>query len=100
MTGFGISNMDRMHAERLLSLAAMLEAGLEHSPPKYEQAVNTAVMIRNMAKQGAPLTSAEKVRLVRSLAVVKARIYAGGTEDSYRAYRKLDSISDELVRLL
>jgi hypothetical protein len=100
MMGLGTSNPDRLERERLLGLASILEVSMDHSPPRYEQAVNTAAMIRNMVKKGAHLTTAEKVRLVRSLASVKAKVYAGGTHDSYRIYRKLDSISDELVQLL
>jgi hypothetical protein len=90
----------RLGRERLLGLASVLEVSISDSPLKYDQVVNTASMIRNMVKKDNSLSSADKVRLVRGLAMAKARVYSGGTPNALNVYRKLESISDELIRLL
>jgi len=89
-----------LNKRKLLGLASALETTITSSSPDYEMAVGTAIRIINMIKDGTPLSTNEKVRLIRCLAGAKARAYAGGTESGYTAYRRLDLISDELVRLL
>jgi hypothetical protein len=100
MMGVGKTRTDRLERERLLGLASVLEVSMQHSPPEYDQMVNTAAMIRNMVKNSNSLTSADKVRLVRGLAMAKAKVYHGGTPNAYNVYKKLDIISGELIRLL
>ncbi|MBD3210493.1 hypothetical protein GF318_03880 [Candidatus Micrarchaeota archaeon] len=101
MIGYSASTSQRMHKERLLGLARVLEASLQQQPPEHEQMVNAAAMIRNMVREeGAVLSTQEKTRLVRTIALAKARVYAEGTAEAYRMYKKLDAISDEVIRLL
>lgn len=100
MIGYSTTSSDRLHKERLMGLASVLEASLNQEPPQYEQTVNTATMIKDMVEKGAVLTSGDKVRLVRCLALAKAKVYAGGRADAYRLYKRLDDISIELIQLL
>ena len=100
MMGVKHTQTSRLGRERLLSLASVLEVSIRQSPPKYDQVVNTASMIRNMVKKGNTLSSADKVRLVRGLAMAKAKVYSGGTPNAISVYKKLESISDELIQLL
>ena len=95
-----VMKKDALNKKKLLGLTSALEEIIQLRSPDYEEVVITASTIRNMIKEGMPLSTREKVRLVRCLAGAKARAYTGGTQSGYTAYKRLDMISDELVRLL
>ena len=100
MVEVGMTTSDRLARERILGLTVILELSINQYPPKFEQAISTAAMIRNIVREGAHLTNSEKAHLIKSLAMIKAKAYASGSRDALAVYKKLDTISDELVQLL
>ncbi len=87
--------------KKLLGLTSALELGTTSENLKYEFMLNTAEKLKSeLRHKHAPLTCAEKVRIIKSVTRAKAKAYLGGRRDDYKAYRALNNISHDLVQML
>ncbi len=86
--------------KKLMGLTTALEMGYV-DPTRYDVVVDAASELCTLLRgQDMSLTMGEKVRVLKSVTRAKVRAFMGGTADDYKTFRTLDSISNDLVRLL
>jgi hypothetical protein len=106
MVMFGLGMSDDMKTEKdrkkFMGLASVLESALlGEDPSRYSLMVDTAAQLRNMLRaHDVVLARAEKVRVVKSITKAKVKAFMEGTPDSYRTFKTLDTISNDLVQLM
>ena len=99
---FGFKSEDMRSKKRFLGLTYALETAVRHGDPSgYDQVIDAAAELRNILRnEELGLTRTEKVRVVKSITRAKVKAFMGGTSDSYRTFKTLDTISNDLVQLL
>jgi len=100
---FGFRSGEVMKSKkRFLGLTSALETAIRYGNPSgYAQMVDTAAELRNILRnEELDLTRGEKVRVVKSITRAKVKAFMDGTADSYRTFKTLDTISNDLVQLL
>jgi len=102
MVMFGFRSGDMKSKKRFLGLTSALETAVRYGDPsQYGRMINTAAELRNILRgEDLGLTRAEKVRVVKSITRAKVKAFMEGTSDSYRTFKTLDTISNDLVQLL
>lgn len=94
-------NETRRNTKRLLGLTCALELGTNSDELKYDFMLNTAKQLQAaLGNNHVPLTTAEKVRIVKSITRAKVVAYRKGASDDYRTFRALNLISTDLVKML
>lgn len=100
MVMFGTEKVRSRSKKKFLGLTSALEMAYE-DPLRYSVVVDAASQLCNMLEQDeVSLTTAEKVRVMKSLTKAKVRAFMGGASDNYQAFKTLDSISSNLVQIL
>jgi len=102
MVMFGFGSVDMKSKKRFLGLTSALETAVRYGDSsRYGHMVNAAAELRNILRNDElDLTRAEKVRVVKSITKAKVKAFMEGTPDSYKTFKTLDTISNDLVQLL
>ena len=84
-----------------LSVTSHLESIINSDIPS-SYTVDVARKIRNMLKRGdVELEKSDKIRLIKTMNKAKVRaLLQSGAGDSYRIFRSLDSITNDLLTLI
>jgi len=86
--------------KKAMGLTSAMEMAYE-DPTRYGVIVDAASQLCSMLREDeVSLTTAEKLRVMKSLTKAKVRAFIGGTSDNYKTFKTLDSISSDLVQLL
>ena len=81
-----------------VSALEILENAVADDLPRYGMVLGAAVQLRNLLlKQEHSLSSADKIRILKSVARAKARAYF---DDDHRAFMTLENINGDITRLL
>jgi len=85
-----------------LSVASHFESIINSDTPSNYAVVDVARKIRNMLKRGdAELEKSDKIRLIKAMNKAKVRtLLQNGNGESYRIFRSLDSITNDLLTLI
>ncbi|MFH1221779.1 MAG: hypothetical protein V1492_01705 [Candidatus Micrarchaeota archaeon] len=67
---------------------------------KQEDAVTAAVKLREALSSGVELSTSEKIEVVKLVNQVKVKSVALGTDDSYKTFHILDSVSEDIRKYL
>ncbi len=98
-----VSNMREEDGKRrFLQYTSVLETTITYDgPATYPMMVENAAKIRNMVRGNEVLLNQKEINLVLGM-ITKAKVKAfmDGTPDSYQTFKTLDTISNDLVRLL
>ena len=88
--------------KKFLAVASAFETAVAYDDSsKYDLMIDAAAQLRTMlAGDDVDLTRADKVRVLKSLTKAKVRAFMKGTNESYRTFRTLDTISTDIVKLL
>lgn len=95
-------SVPRKSRRKFLALASEMESRLLYEDATGIQSmVDTALLLREFLMcEDLPLRPEEKVRVMKSLTRARVKAYMGGSVESYKAFRTLDGISDELIEVL
>jgi len=95
---------DHEEARRRLSqLARELETTtmlLKDGSPRHASVVAIAVRMREILSGKVHLTTTEKVDITKTLNRAKVRAFMIGTQEGYKTFRMLDTISEDVRRYL
>jgi len=81
-------------AEELESASALLRNGVSS---KHGTIVAAAIKMRDLlGSEGIPLSSMEKVEIMKSINKAKVRVFVVGTQEGYETFKVLDSISEDI----
>lgn len=90
----------RSSKKKLLGLAYALELGMTCEDVEEDFVLHAAEKLKSALRANLSLTEAEKIRIVKLMSRAKARAYAQGPADDYKTYRALNTIGNDLLRLL
>ncbi|NYZ73783.1 hypothetical protein H0O00_01445 [Candidatus Micrarchaeota archaeon] len=97
---FGTEKVKSRSKKKFMGLTSAMEMAYE-DPTRYGVVVDAASQLCDMLQQDeVSLTTAEKLRVMKSLTKAKVRAFMGGVSDNYRAFKSLDGISNSLIQLL
>jgi hypothetical protein len=97
---FGTEKVKSRSKKKFMGLTSAMEMAYE-DPTRYGVVVDAASQLCDMLQQDeVSLTTAEKLRVMKSLTKAKVQAFIGGASDNYRAFKSLDGISNSLVQLL
>ncbi len=88
--------------KKFLALASALDGAVASvDPTGLELVLDAAARLKDMvADEAVSLSSADKVRLLKTFTRAKVRVFMAGTADSYRTFRTLETMGSDLVRML
>ncbi len=97
---FGTEKVRSRSKKKFMGLTSAMEMAYE-DPTRYGVVADAASQLCDMLQQDeVSLTTAEKLRVMKSLTKAKVKAFMGGTSDNYRAFKTLDGISNNLIQLL
>lgn len=88
--------------KKLLALTSALEtAAVYDDTSRFDLVVDAASQLKDLvAVESVSLSRADKIQVLKTFTRAKVRAFMGGTADSYRTFRTLETISNDLVKML
>jgi hypothetical protein len=88
--------------KKLLELASALEtAAVYDDASRFDLVVDAAAQLKDLvALESVSLSRADKIQVLKTFTKAKVRAFMGGSADSYRTFRTLETISSDLVKML
>lgn len=88
--------------KKLLALASALETAAAYDDTsRFDFVVDAAAQLKDLVSVGGvSLSRADKIQVLKNFTRAKVRAFMGGTADSYRTFRTLETIGSDLVKML
>ena len=87
-------------SKKLQVLTSALETAVAYdSTPSFDLMVDAASQLKGLVEE-VSLSRTDKIQLLKAFNRAKVRVFMTGTAESYRAFRTLETISSDLVKLL